>query len=235
MFHRDALFFYAIFHERRDRKLDYVIKNNKNVYIRINDKGSPVTCSKNDRMFFEYSKAKNILNSLPKPLKKMHFCVKALPDIKPKEKVTNITSKRKVINTETSIREKYIPSDNVTRWIEKFGSCEDVLSEAKQREKELIDKLHKSDSELMDILHIIEIEKPKDLYKGWLLYKRIKQNRKERREVKDELIIVENVLGHLTDISFLHRKNIQKAINGLYNRQYSFRVVETDESDLANV
>ena len=81
MFHSDALFFYAIFHERRDKKLDYVIKNNKNVYIRINNNGSPVPCSKNDRTLFEYSKAKNILNCLPKTMKKMRFVVEAVPEI----------------------------------------------------------------------------------------------------------------------------------------------------------
>ena len=44
--------------------------------------------------------------------------------------------------------------------------------------------------------------------------------------MKDELMIVENVLNSLTDTSCLHRKNIQKAINGLFNRKYTFRVVE---------
>ena len=139
------------------------------------------------------------------------------------------------MNKESVATEEYIPSESVTRWVDKFGSCEDTINEAKQREKQLIKELHKKDDEIIDILHIIEIEKSKDLYKGWLLYKRIKRNRKERRDIKDELIIVENVLSHLTDASCLHRKNIQKAINGLFNRKYTFRVVEEVSDDLQSL
>lgn len=86
-----------------------------------------------------------------------------------------------------------------------------------------------NDKELIDILHIIEIEKPKDMFSGWKLYKYIKNNRIERRNMKDELLIVENVLEQVKNISCFHREKIQKAIDGLFTRKYTFRIIEEEE------
>ena len=220
-------------------ELDYIITtSNKKNFIRLNNNGTPEICSsKYDAQKFEYSKAKNLLEPLPRTMKKFHFRAEAVPEItlKNRDVPRNNQLEKKVMNKESVATEEYIPSESVTRWVDKFGSCEDTINEARQREKQLIEELHKKDDEIIDILHIIEIEKPKDLYKGWLLYKRIKRNRKERRDIKDELIIVENVLSHLTDASCLHRKNIQKAINGLFNRKYTFRVVEEVSDDLQSL
>lgn len=191
------------------------------MYIRLSENGKAVTCSKAERELFEYSKARNIVDHLPKTLKKMNFRVEAVPDI-PK--------KKNVLERSDDKREEYIPSENITRWIEKFGTCADILNEAKSREKELIKELSNSDKELLDILHIIEIEKAKDLYGGWILYSRIRKNRKKRRETKDEIIIVENVLKEL-DPTCLQREKVKKAINGLIGRKYTFRIMEEEESD----
>lgn len=201
--------------------MDYVIKNHKNLYIRLNQNGTPVTCAEHERTLFEQSKAKNILNSLPKTLRRLNFRVEAIPDI---------TQKKKIIEENDMKREEYIPSENITRWIEKFGKCGDILGEAEEREKQLLRDLKDNDRELIDILHIIEIEKSKDMFAGWQLYKRIRNNRIERRSMKDELLIVENVLEQIKNISCLHREKIQKAINGLFTRKYTFRIIEEEET-----
>ena len=62
-------------------KLDYVIKNHKNVYIRLNGNGKPVTCAEHEKTLFEHSKAKNILDSLPKTLRRLKFKIEPIPDI----------------------------------------------------------------------------------------------------------------------------------------------------------
>lgn len=199
--------------------MDYVIKNHKNVYIKLNQTGTPITCSESEKGIFEESKAKNIISCLPKTLKRLNFRVEPMLDIK---------QNKKVIGERDVKRERYIPSENITRWIERFGKCGDILSEAKEREKELLKDLKDNDKELIDILHIIEIEKPKDMFSGWKLYKRIRNNRIERRSIKDELLIVENVLGQIKNISCLHREKIRKSIDGLFTRQYTFRIVEEE-------
>lgn len=204
--------------------MDYVIKNHKSVYIKLNQNGRAVTCSELEKGLFEESKAKNILDSLPKTLKRLNFTVEPIPDI---------GQNKKIIGENDNKREDYIPSENITRWIEKFGKCGDILSEAEEREKQLLKELKNNDKELIDILHIVEIEKSKDMFAGWQLYKRIRNNRIERRGIKDELLIVENVLSQIKNISCLHREKIQKAIDGLFTRKYTFRIVEEDESENA--
>ena len=102
------------------------------------------------------------------------------------------------------------------------------MEEARKRQEELVDDLHIKDKELLDILHIIEIERPKDLYNGWLLYKRIRENRKLRREIKDELIIIGNVLKEINP-TYLQRNKVQSAIDGLFNREYTFRIIDIDK------
>lgn len=202
--------------------MDYVIKNHKNVYIKLNQNGTAITCSESEKGLFKESKAKNIISSLPKTLRRLNFKVEAIPDI---------TQNKKIIGERDNKREEYIPSENITRWIEKFGKCGDILSEAEEREKQLLKDLKDNDKELIDILHIIEIEKSKDMFAGWQLYKRIRNNRIERRSIKDELLIVENVLEQIKNISCFHREKIQKAINGLFTRKYTFRIVEEEEVD----
>lgn len=204
--------------------MDYCIKNHKNIYIRLNDFGAPVTCVEGVKGLFEHSKAKNILDCLPKTLKRMNFHVEAIPEIKPK---TECNCKQ-VLEGKIIQGTGYVPSENITRWVEKFGVCSDILEESKQRAKYLLEELGKSDKELTDLLHIIELENPKDMFRGWKIYVDIRENRKKRRDIKDELLVIENILKEI-DPSCLQRERVQKAIDGLYDRKYKFRIIEEDE------
>lgn len=124
----------------------------------------------------------------------------------------------------------YHPSDNVTQWIEKFGTCYDIFKEARDRYIYLEKELRVSDSSLMDILHNIELESSKDLYSAWLLYKKIRENRKNRRQLKDEMMIIHNILQEI-DETKINRERTEKAIEGLFDRKYRYRIVEEDEDD----
>lgn len=129
--------------------MDYIIKNKKNVYIRLNGEGKPVPCGENKKTLFTYQKAKNITDSLPKTLRRLNFSVVAIPDvINPKS-----GSKKKVIKSEN-----YVQSDGVTNWINKFGICEEIISEARKRKEELISNLSNIDKKMTNELHKIELE-----------------------------------------------------------------------------
>lgn len=193
--------------------MDYVIKNHKNIYIKLNENGSPVTCGESDKGLFEQAKAKNILASLPKTLRRLNFRVDCIPDIPPK-----------IIQSKN-----YKVSDDIKQWVDKFGMCGDILNEATKRMEFLVEEQRKLDNELIDILHIIEIENSKDLYNGWLQYKHIRENREKRRLVKDEIIIVGDALKKVNSSCF-QRERLQKSIDGLFTRKYTFRVVE-EETD----
>ena len=206
--------------------MDYIIRNYKNVYIKLSKNGKPETCGEMDKGLFDKVKAENILNSLPKTLKKMKFQVECIPDIKIKNPVDRIiheeTQKKKITNC------NYEPSKNITRWVEKFGTCSDIFKEAKERYIQLEKELHISDAKLMDILHSIELEPPKDLYSAWLLYKKIRENRRSRRQFKDEMLIIHNVLEEINETK-IDRERTKKAIEGLFDRKYKYRIVEVNE------
>ena len=206
--------------------MDYVITN-KRQYIKLGENGVPITCSKQEAQRFENSKAKNILGNLPKTMKKFHFRCQAVPEIK------STVDKNIRHGTENKIIQKnigYEVTENITRWKDKFGECSDTIIEAQERQKFLCKELKNVDDELLDILHIIEMEAPKNMYQGWLLYKKIRDNRKRRRPIKDEITILQDVLEEV-DAAVFSRKRIQKAIDGLFKRKYKFRIVEEEEKD----
>lgn len=204
--------------------MDYVIRNHKGVYIRLNKNGAAVTCSEYEKMLFEESKAKNILDSLPKTLKRLKFKVEPIPEIVPQVNQEAV----KVIKETVLENKDYELSDNILRWVDKFGSCYDVLDEAKHNFKILVKELENLDKELLNILHSTEMELSKDLYGGWKIYKCIRENRKKRRMVKDEMLIIQNVLEKINPSS-LNREQVQKAIDGLFKRKYRFRIIEDEE------
>lgn len=196
-------------------KLDYeIVSSNKRVYIRLDENGKPVTCSKDDRQRFNRTKARNILSMLPKTLKKFHFRMEAIPEIPPKT-IQDIL---------------YNPPDSVKQWVEKFGQCGDILNAAVARNDHLVNTLYALDNELLNLLHIVEMERPKDLFRAWIIYTDIRTNRKKRRDVKDELQVINNVISRI-DKSVLQRDRVQKAVDGLLTRKYTFRIIEEDDRD----
>ena len=195
--------------------MDYIIRNNNNLYIKLNENGQPVTCGNSQKQLFEYSKAKNICGSLPKTIKKLNFFVEALPDIPIKD-----ISANEEINT-------YEPSENVTRWINLLGQCEDVLNEASQRDDELNGELSNVDLKLQDILHNIENTEKCDMYSAWQTMNEIRKLRKERRQIKDEKLILSGIKTQ--GITYLNRKSVQKCVDGLSKRKYRIRIVEEEE------
>ncbi len=196
--------------------MDYIIKNDKNLYIKLSKNGKAETCSKESRQLFGYQKAVNILNGLPKTLKRLKFRVEAATGTVPDKG-----------GQKSILCKEYIPSEDITRWVEKFGTCNDILKDAEKRMEELNAELSRLDKELVDILHRIEFESPKDLYRGWMVYKKIKKNRERRRELKDELLIISSVPRLKTD--GLDRQSVQKRIDGLSKRKYQIRAAEEVE------
>ena len=197
--------------------MDYIIRNSNNLYIKLNENGQPVTCGNSQKQLFEYSKAKNICGSLPKTIKKLNFFVEALPDISIKD-----ISANEEINT-------YEPSENVTRWINLLGQCEDVLNEASQRDNELNGELSNVDLKLQDILHTIELSDKCDMYKAWQMINEIRDLRKKRRNIKDEKLVLSGIKSQ--GITYLNRKSVQKCVDGLSNRKYKIRIVEEEDED----
>ena len=121
-------------------------------------------------------------------------------------------------------------SNNITKWIEKFGICDDILKEAQKRKDELHRELTNIDRQFSNLVHQIELEGKVDLYGGWIERNKIKENREKRRDIKDELIIISNVLK--MDFRNIDRNEINKAVEGLANRKFTYRIIEEDEANV---
>ena len=193
--------------------MDYVIKNSKQAYIRLGNNGQPMVCKEDKKQVFEFSKAKNIQSSLPKTLKRLNFRVEALPDIitKPKEFVESNT---------------YKVSEEILKWRDKFQTIDEIQSEAKERVGKLAELLHENAQKILDVRHKIELENNKNMYDGYLLYVDLRTLLRDRRAMKDEQLILKDVL-HMNFSNF-SSEQIEKAIAGLSTRKYEVRIVEED-------
>lgn len=201
--------------------MDYVITNpNKKIYIRLNANGSPETCVEQAAQRFERSKAKNILDNLPKTMKKFNFKVVAIPD---KIADTKETEKED-IKKDIIVNESYVVPDTVAQWVERVKNCNGLAKDAAKRKEELIQALSNADRDLSNCLHKIELEKWKNGCDGYKEYKNSKIILKKRRDIKDELSVVQSILS--SNLESLATDRIEKVVKSLSERVFSVREVE---------
>lgn len=199
--------------------MDYVIKNDRNLYIRLNKQGLPVACGQSNKGLFTNDKARNIVDNLPKHLKKLRFKVEAIPD----------TVKPKVVETpKVLVKDAYEQAIGISSWLNKFGEYSKTIDEAKSRKEDLLLSLSNVDRKLSNELHKIELEAWKNACSGYFEYKEIKHITEERRKIKDELFILNCILD--TDCKNLTLNKLDTLSNKLASRKFVYRIVE-DESD----
>ena len=207
--------------------MDYMIVNpQKTLYIRT-DGGQPVTCSKQNRQRFEYSKACNILAHLPKKLHKFHFRVEAIPEIgvSPSGKSSSIKHEKQP--TSKYIKMPYEVPNEVQGWLDRVKECNGLAKDAANRKSELLSQLSNVDKELSNCLHEIELTGNMNACDGYKEYKRAKTILKKRRIVKDELSVVDSILT--SNLQSMATDRIQKVVNGLGKRRFVIRDVDLDE------
>ena len=199
--------------------MDYVIKNDRNLYIRLNRQGLPVSCGQSNKGLFTNDKARNIVDNLPKHLKKLRFKVEAIPD----------TVKPKVVETpKVLVKDAYEQAIGISSWLNKFGEYSKTIDEAKAGKEDLLLSLSNIDRKLSNELHKIELEAWKNACSGYFEYKEIKHITEERRKIKDELFILNCILD--TDCKNLTLNKLDTLSNKLASRKFVYRIVE-DESD----
>lgn len=191
------------------------------MHIRLNSKGAPVTCAEHEKTLFEYSKAKNILDNLPKTLRRLNFEVEPISDL--------ILEKDKKSEQNVVTNNSYVIPGTIEQWIEKFGICDDILKEAQKRREELNRKLSEVDKAFSNIVHKIELEDKIDMYGAWKERIEAQNNRRKRREIKDEILVISSVLK--MDFRNLDRSTIDKVVKGLAKRKFTYRVVEEEEME----
>ena len=199
--------------------MDYVITNyNKKVYIRLNKNGTPETCAKQMAQHFENSKARNIVDNLPKSMKKFNFRVEPIPD----EIVKEIKKEKDEVIASTY----YTVSESVTKWVDRVKNCNDLAIDAAKRKDELVQALSNIDKEKSNCLHSIELTKWKNGCDGYKEYKKLKIILERRRVIKDELTVIQSILS--SNLESMATNHIEKVVNGLSNRVFCLRDVKDD-------
>ena len=153
-------------------------------------------------------------NQLSKALKS---CFHVEKTDKPPELVKQITQEKVNENTETPSN-----SENIQYWIDKVSDLNGLASEALHRKDDLLSQLSKIDQELSDIDHYIEFVNL-NAAQGYKAYRMIKDRRIIRRSIKNELDVLNIILGK--KISETATDEIQKAISGMDKRTYEPRVL----------
>lgn len=207
--------------------MDYMITNkNRKVYLRLNSNGQPETCAKIAAHRFSDQKAKNILNNLPKTMRKFEFTIIPIPDEvdgsnKVEHKVCNVVKTVAQSTPATIKNEHYVVPKTVTSWMERISEFNNLFVEAKHRKDELFDLLSDVDKELSNCLHMIEMTKWKNGCDGYKEYKKIKSILEKRRVIKDELSVVQS-------ISSCNMENftVNHVVDKLVNRDFTIREVD---------
>ena len=85
-------------------------------------------------------------------------------------------------------------SEEINTWIEKIKSMNGLFVEAKTRKDELYKKLSKEDRKISDLLHYIEFSRL-NAAQGYSVFKMLKDICIQRRIIKNEIQVVELILG----------------------------------------
>ena len=185
----------------------WITKNRNGKYV-------PTTCVALADTFGNKEANSVYNNNLSKALKS---CFRVMKVDKPPELVKQITQEKVNENTETPSN-----SENIQYWIDKVSDLNGLASEALHRKDDLLSQLSKVDQELSDIDHYIEFVNL-NAAQGYKAYKMIKDRRIIRRSIKNELDILNIILGK--KISETAKDEIQKAVSGMDNRKYEPRVL----------
>lgn len=185
----------------------WITKNRNGKYV-------PTTCEALADTFGNKEANSVYNNNLSKALKS---CFRVMKVDKPPELVKQITQEKVNENTETPSN-----SENIQYWIDKISDLNGLASEALHRKDNLLSQLSKIDQELSDIDHYIEFVNL-NAAQGYKAYRMIKDRRIIRRSIKNELDVLNIILGK--KISETATDEIQKAISGMDKRTYEPRVL----------
>jgi hypothetical protein len=77
-----------------------------------------------------------------------------------------------------------------------------------------LDIIKQTEDELNDIAHEIELSAPKDMYKGYLMYKEVRDLRIKRRKAKEENELLKDMYDYLKGQNAQNFKNKIQQIQG---------------------
>lgn len=209
-------------------KLPYVITDGDKVYLFRDNRGNFIpTTNKNVADIWESKqKAVNVLNSCVNKNLRDRYMVMEIEVEKPKKTVEQVIKVRSYENLKPNneAAKRIINSPIVDNDLEtikdKLAKLYNYVQSSEERQKELANALSDVDKEISDIHHYIEFGKF-NCYQGWLAFSMLRNRLKQRRKIKDELTIINQLGESIIDLNALN--NIQKGIERLDSRTYQPR------------
>lgn len=185
---------------------EYIMKNRNGKYVAI----------RNPAMADEFKKqvAENILkNTLPKKLRSKMYLEKV--DTGKKKELQEVSTHCDEVEFE-------VPK-NIEEWITKLRELNGLAYEVNERKKQLVSELKMVEERQQDILHYIEFCSL-NACQGYKIYKQLKDVRRERRQIKNELEVVQFILDKkITDTVSQEATDL---IANIQKRQYEPRVLK---------
>lgn len=158
-------------------------------------------------------------NYIPKTLRKeFHIEMYELPSVKEEKQKSGIKlAKQEDFKSPVKAMDK----PNIKYWVDKVQTLNGLADEATKRRDELNKRLKQLDLVTPDAAHYVEKGKPNaaqmcKFFKAW------QKKLQERREIKDELMILDFILEN--QIKNTLGEDLTKVVNGLDNRKYEPRV-----------
>ena len=184
-------------------------------------KFGPKVCAK----VFEEQKAKNLIKNPPNNLRKYKFEIEPLIEgkteceIKQEQILQKAAEHAKKIGCYTELKENLIEeeksevkkevkienkpiikeedcSNSIDNWLNKLRSCNGIKEEARERMEYLYKKLSLIDQAQDVFLHVIENNEHPNASMAYKERMKLSEIRKKRRQIKNELTVVQIILSH---------------------------------------
>jgi len=89
-----------------------------------------------------------------------------------------------------------------------------IFQDVKKNYENNLEIIKQTEEELNDLYHEAELSEPKDMYKGYLIYKSIRETRIRRRQAKEENELLKDMYEYLNSQSGQAFKTKMQSIQG---------------------
>ena len=195
----------------------WYIRDDKEHYIHVTSSNKYEAGPKGKADVWDEVKAKNILKCLPNTIiNKDKYYLEPMGD------------KPVVDENIRAIRTSSYDISSVEPIIKDISEIYSKLRSYQEQRESLNAQLSHIEKEHNDLLHVIELDSPKNVRDGYKLYKALRECRKKRREIKDLMVIL-NTLEKGLVISNTAESEMSAVDNALKSRLYYFRTLGCDD------
>lgn len=228
---------------------EYFIRNREGEYLQDRNNSYAIVKEKSKASRWSLQKAHNRAKSLPKLIQSrgpwyIELCTDSFTGIDEEDleeiNVAQILpSVTKPAHSEFNTRCNpsvishfhYEVPPEVLNWTNAVSNIAKLQQSTAEKLTELRLRLQESEYERIDILHLIELQPSLNMYEGYKLYKRLRENLHARRVVKDEIQAIK-VFVESISISELAESSVTEFLRVLEKRKYHVRVKDAfSESD----